>query len=94
LSCAATETAIDVDASIAYIERLVPLGRLPFSYVRPSAPEPFGRRVGFGLNEDVTICFLAQSLFRIQPNIFMSLQLILGGDPKGVILLLKIHDDA
>jgi protein O-GlcNAc transferase len=94
LSCAAAEPAVDTDASGAYSERLVSLGGLPFSYVRPPAPEPLGTRVDFGLAEDATIYFLAQSLFKIHPDMDTALRLILECDPKGVILLLEGHDDA
>jgi protein O-GlcNAc transferase len=94
LSCAAAEPAIDADASGAYSERLVPLGGLPFSYVRPSTPEPLGTRADFGLAEDATIYFLAQNLFKIHPDMDAALRLILERDPNGVILLLEGHDDA
>ncbi|MBC8451802.1 MAG: hypothetical protein H8D70_01100 [Rhodospirillaceae bacterium] len=94
LSCAAAEPAVDADASGAYSERLVPLGGLPFSYVRPPTPEPLGTRADFGLAEDATIYFLAQNLFKFHPDMDAALRLILARDPNGVILLLEGHDDA
>jgi protein O-GlcNAc transferase len=94
LSCTAAEPAVDSDAGGAYSERLVPLGGLPFSYVRPPAPEPLGTRADFGLAEDATIYFLAQNLFKIHPDMDTALRLILERDPKGILLLLEGHDDA
>lgn len=91
LSCAAAE-ADGESADALYSERLVPLGGLPFSYVRPPRPEPLGKRADFGLDEGATYYFLAQNLFKVHPDMDAPLRAILEGDPDGKLLLLDGHD--
>ena len=86
LSCDAAEPD---DAEAHYSERLVRLGGLPFSYRRPARPDPLGTREAFGLAEDATVYFFAQSLFKLHPDMDAPLAEILRQDPKGVLLLLE-----
>ncbi len=89
LSCDAAEPE---GAETHYSEILVRLGGLPFSYRRPSRPDPLGSRADFDLPTEATIYFLAQNLFKIHPDMDASLAEILRGDPTGVILLLEGQD--
>ncbi|MEM9684458.1 MAG: hypothetical protein AAF942_14395, partial [Pseudomonadota bacterium] len=86
LSCDAAEPD---GAEAHYSERLVRLGGLPFSYRQPARPDPLGTREDFGLADDATVYFLAQSLFKIHPDMDAPLAEILRQDPKGVLLLLE-----
>ena len=89
LSCDAAEPE---GAETHYSEILVRLGGLPFSYRRPSRPDPLASRADFDLPTEATIYFLAQNLFKIHPDMDASLAEILRGDPAGVILLLEGQD--
>ena len=89
LSCDAAEPE---GAETHYSEILVRLGGLPFSYRRPSRPNPLGSRADFDLPTEATIYFLAQNLSKIHPDMDASLAEILRGDPTGVILLLEGQD--
>ncbi len=92
LSCAAAESDDPEDWEAEYIERLVPLGGLLASYVRPAVPDPLGTRADFGLSGEATIYFLAQNLFKIHPDMDAPLKRILEDDPQAVLLLLEGHD--
>ena len=89
LSCDAAEPK---GAEAHYSEILVRLGGLPSSYPRPSPPNPLGSRADFDLPAEATIYFLAQSLFKIHPDMDAPLAEILRGDPTGLILLLEGED--
>ena len=89
LSCDAAEPE---GAEAHYTERLTRLGGLPFSYRRPDRPVPLGTRHAFGLPEEATIYFLAQSLFKIHPDMDQALAAILRSDPNGLILILEGQD--
>jgi protein O-GlcNAc transferase len=89
LSCDAAEPD---GAEAHYSEILVRLGGLPFSYRRPSSPDPLGSRADFDLPEEATIYFLAQNLFKIHPDMDAALAEILRGDPTGLVLLLEGQD--
>lgn len=86
LSCDAAEPD---GADAHYSERLVRLGGLPFSYRRAPPPVPLGAREKFGLSDDATVYFLAQSLFKVHPDMDAPLADILRQDPKGLLLLLE-----
>ena len=89
LSCDAAEPD---GAETHYSEMLVRLGGLPFSYRRPSPPDPLGSRADFDLPTEATVYFLAQNLFKIHPDMDAPLAEILRGDPAGLILLLEGQD--
>jgi predicted O-linked N-acetylglucosamine transferase (SPINDLY family) len=88
LSCDSAEPA---DAAAHYSERLVRLGGLPFSYRRPPPPASAKARADFGLADDANVYFLAQSLFKVHPDMDAPLRRILESDPAARLVLIEGH---
>lgn len=88
LSCDSAEPA---QAAEHYSERLVRLGGLPFSYRRPPPPASTKTRADFGLADDANVYFLAQSLFKVHPDMDPALRRILESDPAGRLVLIEGH---
>jgi len=75
-----------------YSERLVRLATLPTYYRRPPAP-PGSRRAALGLPEDRTLYLCPQSLAKLHPDFDAVLAAILGGDPRGVVVIVGHRRD-